>query len=136
VVDLGAPTQVDAAVATRPDVQLFGLDDLLAGDQRVAAEDDLQTARSLVHDAVAEFRVSLRKRELADLLRVAQDGYDRFVADELPALVDEALPPSDDPEVRRARAALEDGLRAAMRRQVRELIETLEGWSARSPRGS
>ena len=136
MVDLGAPRQVDAVVASRPDVQLFGLDDLLAGDQRVAAEDDLQTARALVHDAVAEFRVSLRKRELADLLRVAQDGYDRFVADELPALVDEALPPADDPEVRRARAALEDGLRAAMRRQVRELIETLEGWSARSPRGS
>lgn len=115
VVDLGTPAQVDVS-SDRVDYR--GLDALLVGVG--GSDDDLAAVHAMADDATAEYRMALRKRSIAGLLRATQDQYDAFAYGELPRLLRGAGAGELEPEVRAAVRAYTRGIVAEIEKAARE----------------
>lgn len=114
IIDIGTPDQVQST----PKIRRIGLDDLLVGVD--PAPDDFAAVLALAEDAVTEYSMALRKREVAGLLRATQDHYDQFVHAELPALLATSLHTPDQ------RLGLQSELRDAVRAYTRQIVAEIE----------
>jgi glutamyl-tRNA reductase len=115
VVDIGTPNQVAACDVS---IDRRGLDDLLVGS--AGSDEDIDAVLALAEDAVAEYRMALRKREVAGLLRATQDRYDEFAYQDLPALLRDKGQEPLTPEIRSA-------VRAYTRQIVAEIERAVGG---------
>ena len=126
VIDIGTPAQVADDVAGG-EVRCYGLDDLLSDGPHAWDDTDMGAVLGIVDDAVEEYRLACRKREVAGLLRTTQDRYDRLVYENLPRLLDAALQEGDPPTLdAEARRHLEGDLRNAIRAYTRDIVGAIE----------
>ncbi len=114
VIDLGAPAQVEAPSAGA-EWRRQGLDELLVGTEAAPDRDELARVLALCEDAVAEHRAVVQRRSVGPLLREIWEGYDEVTARAVPQLLAAHAAGLSDA----SRAALEAGLREALRLQAR-----------------
>jgi glutamyl-tRNA reductase len=79
ILDLAVPRDFDPAIARRPDVHLFSVDDLKAASDRnqQARDDEMPAALNIIDEGTEQFMTELNRRALAPTIRRLQQAWHR-----------------------------------------------------------